>query len=1014
MTRFFKVSLSIVALLLVSLMVFTGCGKADEALTKAEAAEKAVAEATASLEAALADKADATKLAAEVEALTQAIRNAETIAEEGDATLNAAIEAAKKTLTDNTEEIIATIESSIIVLQNEKADQAKVDEAVASLKATVEQIAEATGAYIKIQDYVQFSTTAAYYALDLENLWNSIKGTGLYAGYQDKLEYEYQVAKIAIYRAPNMETIEDVYARFEAVVKACNALPDAIYNTILAYENKDTSCQYSSADALYEYVYGAYSSEETTDAERLAIADYIVITTETDEKVIGETNLVVRALELWRAELTVAMNSQASVYVVYPEHEDYDDQAAIAAVRANITKFNGETGVAYCTANFADKEVAEFVASAEFVNVENMVAVLATAKADAEKVAEISAEYIAWLASTVVNRPLEVALTQTDIDYINNWSTAYKNWNTKYIEQFQIQNYQNATDAATRKAENQKLVEATANDMADLIDQLEVLAGDYLDDANEMFIDKFVENFYDTLDEDGNDIMGAYDESKVKLFSRDLLNEIWTGVLAWEKIYTLNLDGICGVEDYEPNKLISEIITARDYYENVVAKNALDAWKLLPHAAMNTLIGNYTTEESTLTIYDTTALTVKAWFDTYVGDVEWSDFALGDGDDLKVTKEYYNNVLAVEAARQELIEAQAALNEALAEKINALATATYAGYSDKIDAAQLALNAYAESAYDANNSTCEPGETVTINAKYELIPADDSQDKIDAAKTRLETLKQLDEDVTAAKAELNTMTGNLNEEYPYFDDVNTGDAEGDVLPTVEDYKNAYTKLENAVNAFVAENDKVNDPATDRTGMTEQDTDKLIADAKAIIAEEERLDAIYAAEKAVKDAQTALENLELNADLPYFDETAEEEGDVTAEAYEQAKENLEAALDAYEQYADEEEYNSELVDSAEESVAEAELNLSKSATFADFLAHYNKVKADILADTDNVNQSAALTGLDDIREEYDGIVEAYGDDVTDEQIAADLLKYEQFTDLLYIEYGIARSETTEQA
>ena len=97
MTRFVKVSLSVVALLLVALLVFTGCGD-NGALTAANEAKNAVVTATTELEAALAKKADAATLAEKVEALTKAINAAETAASDGDAALNTALAAAKAAL----------------------------------------------------------------------------------------------------------------------------------------------------------------------------------------------------------------------------------------------------------------------------------------------------------------------------------------------------------------------------------------------------------------------------------------------------------------------------------------------------------------------------------------------------------------------------------------------------------------------------------------------------------------------------------------------------------------------------------------------------------------------------------------------------------------------------------------------------------------------------------------------------------------------------------------------------
>jgi hypothetical protein len=135
MTRLFKVSLSVIALLLVALMVFTACG--SEALTKAEEAQKAVQTATADLEAAIAKKADAKELTDKVAQLNAAIQQANSVATDGDASLKAAIEEAKATINANVETLLKAHKVDVAGLIAGKASKDEVNKQVADLKAMI-------------------------------------------------------------------------------------------------------------------------------------------------------------------------------------------------------------------------------------------------------------------------------------------------------------------------------------------------------------------------------------------------------------------------------------------------------------------------------------------------------------------------------------------------------------------------------------------------------------------------------------------------------------------------------------------------------------------------------------------------------------------------------------------------------------------------------------------------------------------------------------------------------------
>lgn len=976
MTRFIKVSLSVVALLLVTLMVLTGCGKANEALTKAEAAEKAVAEATASLEAALANKADATKLAEEVENLTQAIQNAEKIAEEGDATLNAAIESAKKTLTENAESIVGALDVKIAGLLAEKADKEVVNAEIARLDKVILNINDATNAYIKVEDFVEFSTTAAYYAWDLEKFYNEIVDSGLYADHMDEISYAYHVANMVIYRSTSISVIVDAYGEFEEMIKKYPTIADTVYYTIQAYKN-GTRNPYDGADDLYAYVADAYAN--ATGKAKELIADYRVMTDPSltpNENAAVETNLVLDALSLWNGELVKNVNGLSNIYPVYPTEETFGvkDAANFAAATASITNYNA--AVDYVNGEF-DAEVATYVAPVNFTNNVAMMQTLAGAKDAAQAVIDLGAAF----------GDKTVELTQTDVDAINEWNDAYEAWLRVYLPALQA--HQQSGEALARYEANKALITPTVENLTRVLDELAVLAGEYKESAMEMFMEDFRANFYDITGDNGEEILGVYDPTTVKLDSYELINSIWNKAMEWKELYELNLDGICEETELEPNAVIADIIRAKEDFAKLAA-NALNAWNALPEIA----------EDADLGVYDTDAYVVLAWFDEYLGDAELP-FALSS--DVNVTVEYYEHVQAVEAARQAKIAALAAEKDAIDAALAALDTAKYDTLHDKIVAVTALIEAYLgdESAYDADNTVTEATlgdagvENLNINTKYDLyLDETAAENKVNAAIDKDGDLADLDEAVTEKYEALEEMMNNLNDNYPRFDTTNTGDAADDVLPTIEDVETATEALKDAVEAFENLNG-------DQTGMTSTGADALAEDAEAAVAEEKRLNNLAEKKEALEDATDALVNADvLEEHLPYFaDDAAKAE-------YEGLVEDLEAALGAYKDLQD---ADQAVIKAAEDALADAEFVLEMEGEFEDYEALYKKVLADIntMDDADD-NKADALVGLNKIRADYTEVVEAYTDATTEETMSANFDKFAELMQLLYNEFNIPKN------
>lgn len=353
MTRFFKVSLSVVALLLVALVLFTGC--ANKALTAAEEAKQAVEDATAELEAAIAKKADADELTAKVEDLTAAIEAAKALVTDGDVALKAAIDEASKTLGDNAQTLISALDVKIAGLLAEKADKATINEQLAKLDALVTNINEVTNGAISIKDFTELSTTVAYYAYRLEVLWedNILAYKDLYTEAQfTNLRKAYKNAETALYRATSMSVIEQAYANFEAVASAKenrNAIDTLYYDTIAPFFKDAAKKTTADAKKLYTDLKAKYEEYKTANNTLAmnALEGYYVgfFSLDTTNDAATE-NLLAKALILWGEKLNADVAELGNRYLV---HQGADaklfqtDAADIRAAREGINAFNGYT-----------------------------------------------------------------------------------------------------------------------------------------------------------------------------------------------------------------------------------------------------------------------------------------------------------------------------------------------------------------------------------------------------------------------------------------------------------------------------------------------------------------------------------------------------------------------------------------------------------------------------------------------------------------------------------------------
>ena len=408
MTRIFKVSLSIVALLLVSLLVFTGCSKktADEAFTAAEEAKEAVVAATADFEKAIAEKADTNTLTAEVDKLVKAIENAEFAATDGDAALKSAIATAKAALTENTQAVVNAFDVKIAELLN-KVEESEVDTKLAEFKKTLDDINSAVGSCITVADFNSVTSLAAEYAYSLEKQFERmVTIESIYGDEQwEKIEKAYIVAKVSIYRATSMAAIESALADFKNAIKDNQSNIDEVYIRLCDTKTGTAAGDYDTAKQYFLNCNNAPA--DMVEPARAVMKNYYyncVI----DGKDYGN-NLLLAALEIWRTEIEadILEISEASAPA-----EDFD--AKIASINTAIETFNAQAEI--CRGWFGAASAKNLDTTAYVSNV----ARLAAMKADAEALVSLRNVYLG-----ADDAAKEAAFTA--------WENAYNNWVTNYM-----------------------------------------------------------------------------------------------------------------------------------------------------------------------------------------------------------------------------------------------------------------------------------------------------------------------------------------------------------------------------------------------------------------------------------------------------------------------------------------------------------------------------------------------------------------------------------------------------
>lgn len=768
MTRFFKVSLSVVALLLVALVLFTGC--ANKALTAAEEAKQAVEDATAELEAAIAKKADADELTAKVEELTAAVEAAKALVTDGDVALKAAIDEATKTLGDNAQTLISALDVKIAGLLAEKADKATINEQLAKLDTLVTNINAVTNGAISIKDFTELSTTVAYYAYRLEVLWedNIVPYKSLYTDAQfTTLRKAYKNAETALYRATSMSVIEQAYANFEAVVSAKENrnVIDTLYHDTLAPFFKDAAKK-STKEAYDLYVSLKTAYEETYKDNELAkkalvgyYAGFFSLETTNDAAV---ENLIAKAFAIWGDKVNADVAELGNRYLVFSNaSETYKNDAAdIRTTRDYIEKFNGYVPSSEATpvageydyvvalpnapqtlkkvndtaafqANEARLDVLDYYAFAKDAE-GNVVAAGAdeaveyitnkvlgfafpvVGEDEAEKVlADITDEVVAAIVESAKNAEGTAMPTNEAVVKVNALKSYVDSWNSTFVKAPQAGESQANVDRYNANKAPIAEVEGVVNALYNYLYREGGAVATYKAEAQQ-----FIDLVYVPGDIAAGifDDHGNYDFANVKIYHGDMLDEAKELVTAWRNKWV----GVVDLDVYDTNKVkvtASEAATAIMLAERAYATVNLDKvaeWRGHNTTENATLEAYYTVVEGNFVINET--LPVAFIYETSMEAVlKWYNDWFIDVDDAKVT------IVDIKYIADQLDETEFKPTEAYYELLNAL-VAKRTEMREALAAEAAAIQAEID-AIKGNSVATHLGEEVSAPEKSPLVAA---------------------------------------------------------------------------------------------------------------------------------------------------------------------------------------------------------------------------------------------------------------------------------------------------
>ena len=896
MTRLLKMSLSVVALLLVAMLVLTGCGKhkeleeginnaqtsADEAkadaATNLAEAKKAVVDATASLEAAIATKADSATLAAEVSKLSTAIEAAKAIASTTDGALSAlkvelesAIAAAKALVIAEADNLARELDAQIYKHVSETtvskealgqdlgAIDTELKAMLADLQSMKEDIVKITDGALTISSFTAINGEVIAERLLLDIRLDQLLATGLYDEDQVVMLLQaYKTADTLLLRAVSSADIATAKKGFEdAVYKTeIRHIVDDLYMSVYAAEAngfaggaKDAAALYHLAASYVDGTFDAINDNYTAEQEQV-IAELVRDYYET------ENDLLKKSLELYVAEVEAAVSELGDRYIVYPEalQEAGEGKVAISGAQDaedlenarfylnDLTAMVEAFNLNYVNSSVDVIEGVKATSVAAFEASEARAELLKGAKAAAEAAIALDMGY------GDSEEAEAVALKQQIINDLNAWKKAVEDWNNTYM----VDAGENATEANKQRAALlYALIAETEEKMTVDYGRLEVLIAEYKSTAYEAF-EKYLGEFYKVPAANRAELsFSDLDLDKVTTDKYSVIALAEAGFIAWmDADNNPELTGIYEVGEQTVAESVEALYLIKDRYQALSAEN-IAYW-----AECNPNMITLTTAD--ITMYDKTVPAALKWFEekaVFNGDViVWDTLAggvkgyyldvEGDDGDVVITKAYYDTLVDLNAKLDELQSAkkQAAID--IAAAIEALADGNDVKLSHK--AAVLAAYNAKQAYFDQTLTQSRYDATLPeLNEEFEYVIAQELIDEIDAAKARIDDLQTLLDTVDADLENLKSIVVGI--QYPYF-------ADGDEA-TYRNYKNA---LRDSIAAFLAEGKNDGDDVFNAAELAE-------ANAKVQTAREN----IARNAIAVKLAAFAAGVEKLNTTYPYF-------------------------------------------------------------------------------------------------------------------------------------------------
>ncbi len=804
MTRLFKMSLGLVALLLLTMLVLTGCGHAkleeginnaqsdaDAAQSAADAnlaqAKQAVIDATASLEAAIAAKADSTTLAAEVTKLNAAVEAAKAAATTADGALKieleAAIAAAKATIMAEGENLVMALDAKLTELLNSKASSAALEAEIDRLNKVIEAMKAITDSAVDGDQYRNLATTIQAYIIVLDTKVDYYDNTGLYSASWGDVENAAELAYIRIMRAQNFDDIKYAMSEFEAIF-----LTDGIKSTV---------------DSYYISVVAAENNKAITLAEIDALCDMLEADVDNKEfikKYHDGSNLLLRAVKVYAKTLAPVVSELADRYIL-PDGvtlesgasgaQDIEDLAgAYEYLEALDNIFDiDELPALFQQTAVSNADMLDYVAISKFVEVdiENFVAntdravLLKKAVDDAAKASALDKGYndIAEGAEATT-KPLE--LKQEIVNDLDKWNDAIDLWNATY-DNIPV----NESATAETKARHAALVALISDTQAKMEadrDAFRAMTLEYKEDA--LTFQLIVSKFYNIPATDMTNLTAGYLDaacSKVTLASG---TDIKNALDAYDALILAYPEGAGSLDDadndetylvYDKNQ--KKVFESYDELQRIAqayyaqADIALTAWESATKVVTE---GEGALTVDNITIYDTSVYAALEWFegayipkdggelvwDTVNGEAAYNLFKKNESDkNTVVKKSYYDALLQLKDKLDQLIETKAAEATAIKNKFAALQNADVftAGGTNNVKLSQKAavtevktlLDAYlnaelTQNKYVADNTTLNEERGFTISTELQEALAGyvervaTLQTKLDAIKTAADAL----------------------------------------------------------------------------------------------------------------------------------------------------------------------------------------------------------------------------------------------------------------------------------